>query len=213
MPRLSVYVPDDLLERAKTLQEEGDDNTSRLVQQGLDLLVASKTPHMPEYARAPGVSQMQLMVVSRRLRADAQTDYQRGYAAAVQAAAAIPLQVLNELADADFDLEEWLEPHKNRLRDELLGCVGKDGLWLNNDPEDMRREFEQSNPPKAMEWAWLWRTSEALGALANPFGFDRSSEPIFRPTNPTRRGYADAMRWLWRMVERPEDDGDVEEEN
>jgi hypothetical protein len=204
MPRLSVYIPVELLEQAKGLEES--ENTSRLVQRGLERLVEEQT-RTPSYARTPEGSFERILNVRDRLLAEARADYERGYAIALEAATAMPLHVINTLVDADFDLEKWLQPFKDGLRYDLIQKSGRpiedqDEIQgaINRSAEELKGKGLASAFNKRDEWWWLWKTAEALGSLADPIGFD---DFTFTPTKARQRGFTDAMRELWSALENP----------
>ncbi len=201
MPRFSVYIPGELFEQAKTL--EGSENTSALVQRGLQRLVDDEKA-TPPYAQRPERSFERIIEVRERLLAEARADYERGYALALEAASAMSLHVLNSLVEQNFDLEKWLKPFKNGARYDLIQNSGPPI----QDPEEGKHALLNmaAAPPlsadafKSSEWWWLWKTAEALGELANPMDFD---EFMFTPTQARQRGYSDAMFELWSAIEEP----------
>ena len=75
---MTVYIPDDLLDRARA-QDPGA-NTSQLVQRGLERL--SPVDDAP-YARRPADADSLLAAAADKLRAGAELEYQRGYRAAL----------------------------------------------------------------------------------------------------------------------------------
>jgi hypothetical protein len=211
MARISVYIRDDLLEQARSLS--GGEKTSQLVQRGLERLVEDAT-RTPSYARPPLRVGDRIIEIRDRLLAEATKDYEQGYAAAVEAAGAMPLNVINALVDANFDLKVWLDPFKAGLRHELVQTA-----LPGTDQDDVIRRLRKdataamaksksptspSSPSspwhlRGKSW-WLWKTAEALGDLADPIGYDQYS---FTPTKARQRGYADAMRELWSALENP----------
>lgn len=216
MPKVSVYVPDELLEQAKKLNDS--DNTSRLIQRGLERLVEEHT-RVPSYAKTPTRSYEQIVEVRDRLLAQAREDYEFGYTVALDAASAMPLHVINDLATANFDLAVWLKPYVAGRRYELVqkarpvsNEVDQDAVVQELKAAGDRRAAQQ--PPngerarqfmkymaKAKQpWWWLDRTADALGMMADPIGYD---EFAFTPTLPRQRGYIDAMRELWSAIENP----------
>lgn len=199
MARLSVYIPDEMLEHAKTL--ENSDNTSQLVQRGLQRLIDDQT-RLPSYARAPERSWEQIIDLRERLLAEAREDYERGYALALEAASGMSLHVINALVDADFDLEKWLAPFKNGMRYDLMQKAEPIPV---DQVEEALLASAAAPPPsdeqfkKSGRW-WMWKTAEALGKFADPLGMDEFS---FTPTKARQRGYIDALRELWSAIEKP----------
>jgi len=207
LARLSVYVPDELLEQAKTLEDS--ENTSQLIQRGLQRLVEEQT-RTPSYARRPRRSNEQIVEIRNRLLTEAREDYELGYALALEASSAMSLHVINALVAANFDLAKWLEPFKNGLRYELMEDKGLVEVTQENVNEVERALLDSIGaPPQSADqfknnpWWWLWKTAEALGDIADPIGFDHYS---FTPTTARQRGYVDALRELWSALENPVDE-------
>lgn len=208
MGRVTVWVPDELLDRARALNQS--ENTSQLVREGLQRLIGEETS-LPSYARKPEQSFDRIVEVRDRLLAEAREDYEFGYTIAIEAASAMPLHVINALVDSNFDLPAWLAPFESALRHELIQgarlTAGTDSLTeiLEEIREDARASDDTASPSQDIHrrdpWWWLWKSAEALGELADPIGYDRYG---FTPTKPRLRGYADAMRELWAALEEPD---------
>lgn len=224
MARISVYIPDELLERARgarsrsvsgarsgsrsnSVSGSGSDSekTSQLIQRALQRLVDDEE-RLPGYAQSPEHSSEQIAQLRDRLLTEARQDYERGYAIALEAASGMSLHTINALVDDGFDLGRWLEPYKNGYCQEVMATSAPI-----EDPEEIKKAIlasAKAPPPhddrfKSDEWWWLWKTAEALGNVADPITFDRYS---FTPTKARQRGYIDAMRTLWAAVEGALDD-------
>ncbi len=234
MARISVYIPDELLEEARRVRSSsvsgsasgsramsvsgsgsghrssstsGSDteNTSQLVQRGLQCLINAQE-QSPAYAQSPADGQVEIAKLRDRLVAEAQQDYAFGYAAALQAASAMSLHAVNALVDVGFDLRRWLEPFQNGFRYEELGKARPV-----EDPEEVKRlllDAGKATPAHDERFKtnpWWWLFKTAE-ALGN------LADPIgydaysFTPTRARERGFIDAMGKLWRAVEEPDID-------
>ncbi|MHB8696350.1 MAG: hypothetical protein ACYDHH_34490 [Solirubrobacteraceae bacterium] len=201
MARLSVYVPDELLEHAKALA--GSENTSALIQRGLQRLVDDEKA-TPPYARRPEQSFQQIIDLRERLLAEARADYEVGYSIALEAATGMSLHVLNHFVEQNFDLEKWLKSFMAAALDDLIQNSGPPI----EDPKEIGKALLEraAGPPltpdafKSSDWWWVWKTAEALGKFASPMDFD---EFMFTPTQARQRGYSDALFELWSAIEEP----------
>jgi hypothetical protein len=108
MAKVTVYIPDDLLERARELPQ--GEKTSQLVQRGLQRLLEDETrPETPQYARPPEGWIGDVLELRSRLIAEAELDYQKGFAEALRVARTTPLWSLNVLAEGRFDVKDWVK--------------------------------------------------------------------------------------------------------
>jgi hypothetical protein len=120
MAKLTVYIPDDLLDRARARDPEA--NTSQLVQRGLERLSPAGEAG---YARRPDDAAELLAVAADRLREGAGHEYQCGYRAAlstVSKAAELLWRGLDELARKGFDLFGWAQAWRRGLSYEGMGA-------------------------------------------------------------------------------------------
>ena len=103
MPKLSVYVADELWEKA--CQVDPLANRSQLVQRGLERLLQDRsggpTP-VPEGAAA------KIGALRDVFTAQARAEYEAGYAGALEAAEAMPWYALEGLANTRFDTRRWI---------------------------------------------------------------------------------------------------------
>jgi hypothetical protein len=140
MAKLTVYIPDDLIDRVRARDPEA--NTSQLVQRGLERLSPAEDAG---YARRPDDAEELLAVAADRLRQGAAREYQRGYRAAlstVSKAGELLWPGLDELARKGFDLFGWAQSWR--------GALGRAGMGV--DPPD-----------------WWDPLVQDLGDLLNPF--------------------------------------------
>jgi len=145
MPRLSIYLPDDLLARAKEIGAEA--NMSQVVQSALRRLLGETTG--PDYAQRPAGAREGLKAAREALAPAAQAEYQSGYESGLRRLPDVPWSVLDDFADHDFDLTRWLEGLRRGVAyTAAVGDVGE---------------------------PWLWKLAEDLGDVVNPIGFDQFS--------------------------------------
>ena len=181
MAKLTVYIPDDLLDRAKALNPGA--NTSQVVQHGLERLLPAEGA---AYARRPADAEALLASAAGRLREGAAREYERGYRAALSTvckAGERLWQGLDSLARRQFDLVPWAQGVREGLAMQAAGQVPGE-----------KAEF---NPP---EW-WGPLTGD-LGDLLDPIGWENLS---FTETSLFVRGYQAALREVWEAAERPAD--------
>jgi hypothetical protein len=211
--RVTVYIPDDLLEEARKLQD--GEKTSQLVQRGLQrLLEDDATKLAPAYARRPQGWTQQVLAAREHFVAEAEVEYEKGFAAALEVANLIPLGSLNMLAERNFDVRSWLEPQVAGLRNDEVQKALADLERLS--PEERANPLALMHPEKTNEpideesetsWIWnlwIWKLPSTLGRLADPIGFDQFS---FEPTDARVKGFADCLREIWMAIERPEKSG------
>jgi hypothetical protein len=183
MAKLTVYIPDDLLDRARAVHPAA--NTSQLVQRGLQRLSPAEDA---AYARRPGDAKELLAEAASRLREGAAQEYERGYRAALSTVSEAGERLwrgLDSLARQGFDLLQWAQSWREGLEMQAAGLV-----------PGTKAEF---NPPD-----WFRPLADDLGDLLDPIGFDDWS---FRPTGPFVLGYQAALRDAWQAAERPEGSG------
>lgn len=101
MAKVTVYIPDDLLERARAVDETA--NTSQLVQRGLERLVGADRTH----ERRPADADALLAHARDKLAPAAAADFDSGYRAALTAADDRFWPLVNLLAAEGFDLRRW----------------------------------------------------------------------------------------------------------
>lgn len=184
MAKISVYVPDELLERAKAYNETP--NMSQLVQNGLSLLVGSQD-RPPSYQDVPIESATRHLELHEHFLAQAREEYRSGYSVAQDAAALMPLHVLDALVRSGFDVEKWVTPYRRGAEHEITQQV-------------FDKDRDPSKEPVKLDagWSWLWKSAEALGSLASPIDYDEFS---FHPTVARKRGFADALKEIWNELE------------
>jgi hypothetical protein len=175
--KLTVYIPDDLLDRARALDPGA--NTSQLVQRGLERL---SPPDDVPYARRPADSGVLLAAAAEKLRAGAGQEYERGYRAALAALDERSWLALDELAGMGFDLRRWAAAWKEGVRLQAAGMLPgeKAGFY----------------PPD-----WFVPMANDLGRLLVPVDFGRWD---FTPTGAFVEGYQAALRDAWEAAENPD---------
>ena len=103
MAKLSVYVPDDLLERAK--QADPDLRPSQVLRSALeDRLPQTQRPYaiVNDYLLAQRAAAQE--IVNRR----ATEAYQEGYKVGLEFATALPWQAFENFAQSGWDLAAWV---------------------------------------------------------------------------------------------------------
>jgi hypothetical protein len=174
--KLTVYIPDDLLDRARS--QGGQENTSQLVQRGLQALVGGASTG---YARRPADAEQLIADARARLAPAAEEEFQRGYRAALTTMNETFWPLLDQLAQMDFDLQRWARGWVDGMGAVAVGLApGREARF---------------SPPR-----WWPALAGDLGTMVDPIGFDKYS---FTPTTPFKRGYEAALRDAWSAVERP----------
>ena len=120
--RLSLYVPDALWLRAReTYRTSGN---SRLVQTALEGLVADARPSYLE--GPPPECAERLRRLQERLTVEARAAYQAGYDAGLDVAEVLDWWALDQLACADWRLDQLLGTwHASGLLDDLRGLLAE----------------------------------------------------------------------------------------
>lgn len=174
MARVTVYIPDELLGRAR-----GQDlsvNTSQLVQRGLErLLAGSSTP----YASRPPDAAALVSRAKARLEPAAASEFQRGYRAALDMVNEAFYRELDEFARQGLSLLRWAESWRKG--------AGADAAGLTPGAEHGFYPGE-----------WFVRVAKDLGALVDPIGYDEFS---FMPTHAFVAGYETGLRDVWAALE------------
>jgi hypothetical protein len=173
--KLTVYIPDDLLDRARALNE--DANTSQLVQRGLERLVGAASA----YAQRPADADMLLSQAHDRLAPAAAAEYERGYRAALVTVDTCFWPLLDQLARQEFDLFKWARAWVHGMGSVAAGVV-----------PGVEQGF---SPPE-----WFSPLARDLGSLVDPIGVNEFS---FTPTRAFVHGYERALRDAWEAVEHP----------
>jgi hypothetical protein len=124
MPKLSVYVQDDLWREA--VGAEPELNPSQLVQLALSEYVQRATAR-PSFARErPAESRERMERIREKLTEAARNRYGEGFAAGLDLAEQLPWSALDQLEDVKYKLGEWLEKHKP-AQPTRYGFSGEDG--------------------------------------------------------------------------------------
>src|SRR5713101_992479 len=175
MPKLSVYIPDDLWNRAQ--EAAGEHNTSQLIQRALQLMVERTAGGTYKESRPLG-SEQTLAILKDVYSEEARAHLLRGYQSALNYLSAyrVPWHAFQDLSDRDFDLKRWLQPWINGF----LDGVGS--------PE--------WNPPELPDWFKALGQDVYLGEFAKPIDGDG-----FYPDRTYLDGFGRAMRDVWRSVE------------
>jgi hypothetical protein len=114
MPKLSVYVTDELWQRAKTVPRPGGDkpNNSQVVQWALEQLVKEQETRRAALSSSAAPDTARLASVVERLRAEAKAEYEQGYSAGLELAEGLGFDDLRVVMNAggldNADGREWL---------------------------------------------------------------------------------------------------------
>ena len=174
MAKLTVYIPDDLLDRARA--QDAAANTSQLVQRGLERLVGVGSAL---YAQRPADAEALLASARDRLAPAAEEEFQCGYRAALTTVDERFWPLLDQLSREGFDLQRWA-----RAWTHGMGSVAS-GL-------DPRVEAGFSPPD------WWEPLAKDLGSMVDPIGYDETSHIR---TTAFKRGYEAALRDAWSAIE------------
>jgi hypothetical protein len=168
MPKLSVYVGDDLWRRACEVDPLA--KPSQLMQRGLECLLRGRSGDEPAVQPPAGAAE-RIEELRAVFAAQARSEYETGYAGALDAAGDIPWFVMEDFANQSFDVRRWIEGWRRSAT----------------------AQAAQESPP-----GWLGSVGRTLGDLADPIGFDQFS---FRPTRARVRGFGDALQAVWHDVD------------
>ncbi len=139
--KVSVYVPDDLLREAK--ESEGTDNTSRAVQAGLRRLI-EETSGAPAYVDTPHFDSNVVNEITERMRNEAREIYEHGYSLGIEMAKVMPWELLDRLAEYEFDLAQ--------LDEDTVGRHAIPGSEDWADELGMIRDFWEVNEKKRQRY-------------------------------------------------------------
>jgi hypothetical protein len=172
MPKLSVYVPDDLWERARAVRPA---NTSLIVQEALSLLVRTKSTEPAYSGEAPVGTELTRDFLKSQFSQQARWRFEEGYRSGLDylQASQIPWKAFESFAEAGFDLRRWI------------------ASWFDEEVEEVD-DLEPDGPD------WLVRLGEHkyLGELAKRYGYHRP-----HPDRTYLLGFSRALRDVWRSVE------------
>lgn len=121
MARITVYIPDDLLERAKVAFGDAEVKTSQLVQRGLEGLLR---PSAPAYAVQPDDATQLMSTALMGLLTVAEEQYQAGWRAALSRVPDLPLWLIEHLADTDFSVRRFAAGYKKSWHHEDSSPLG-----------------------------------------------------------------------------------------
>jgi hypothetical protein len=179
--KTTVYVPDDLWDRAKDVAPAAS-NPSQLVQSALTDWIRLKEPVSFEPFDVPDDDSVidDAIYLSEHFRQAAQAAYDAGFAAAIQAAHKLSWSSLEQFAEIGFDLTDWTA----NIRD------GVNRLLVEEHDAEAREAAIQSRLP-AFE-----PLREHLGALVDPLA-DWQQIGVFLV------GFTDSLRKLWGAAMQP----------
>jgi hypothetical protein len=114
MPKLSVYVTDELWQRAKAVSRPGraKQNNSQVVQWALEQLVNEQETRRASFASAAAPDSARLAQVIERLLTEAKAEYESGYSAGLELAEGLGFDDLRIVMNAGgldaAEAREWL---------------------------------------------------------------------------------------------------------
>lgn len=115
MPKLSVYVPDELWEQAR-LSRPDLAPASQLVQEALHRIVVQAAPAAADLDEP-------LEQIRRRMADEAAAQYERGYRAAVAVAEHLSWDDLVRLDSLKFNVERWAASYRQRAEAAVAGAL------------------------------------------------------------------------------------------
>lgn len=134
MPRLSVYVSDDLWQRA--IHAGATESPSQLVQKALNRLVSEAARRDAPFRVAAPTNTKRLSEIAARKRAEATEHYRLGYEAGLKIAELLPWGALDRFSEVDFDLRDLEESEWDQL-------TAEHALLL--DPAAFYRDFSRDS--------------------------------------------------------------------
>jgi hypothetical protein len=120
MPRMSIYLPDELVAQAKEFDEEG--NMSQLVQLALRRYLGAASE--PAYVQRPADAAQLLQTARDALISGARADYAEGFRNALRRAPGLTWSRVDAVAGHNYELQAWVEPFIKDL--ELLTQLDSD---------------------------------------------------------------------------------------
>ena len=171
MPKLSVYVPDELWEQVRESAPDG--NASQLVQRALKALV-DREPRTAYSQEPPSPAAKTASAIRERLIEEARKEWAKGYTAAIEWSVKHGTwQRLELFAREGFNLDKWVAWMSSTWKSDGTQIKGPDEL----------QEYQVA-------------LANALGSKAEPFGIIE-----WDSTATFCEGFAKALRDLWRSVE------------
>jgi hypothetical protein len=174
VPKLSVYIPDELWEQVRGSAPDG--NASQLVQRALKTLVV-REPRAAYSQEPPSPAAASARAVTERLIEEAREEWAKGYTAAIEWSIKHGTwHRLQLFAREGFNLEKWIA---------FISSIWLDHETQMKGPDEMREEQVA--------------LANALGSKADPWGIiEWDSSATFC------EGFAKALSDLWRSVENGE---------
>jgi hypothetical protein len=165
VPKLSVYVTDDLWNRVKSVTPA---TTSQIVQEALTLLVETKSAGPAYGAKPPLDTELARDYLRTQYSIQARQRFEQGYRNAVTylQSSQVPWKDVESFADAEFDVRRWIAP------------------WF---------KVDEGLEPELPDWLVRLGEDRYLGVLARPddadgfypdrtylFGFGRALRDVWR---------------------------------
>ena len=175
MPKLSVYVPDDLWEQAKHAApgSKSKPNNSQIVQRALEQMLSERQALRSAFSAGAVRDEARLTGIVRRLRDAANQEYEQGYSAGLELGEVIDFWDLRVLMNAG-------------------GLSDFDGIAYVS-----RFTIEAEDEPVA-EW---WRKYDGAFSDADDDADDDASIPDWTsPNEPFRAGASQAIEDVWQAL-------------
>jgi hypothetical protein len=175
VPKVSVYLADELWEQVRTRAQDDNAGVSQVIQAALkQMLVAD---FRPAFAQSPPPIPDEIAARLReRFTSGARATYQAGFRAGLRFAERLSWPLLEDLAIASWDLRQWVAE---------VPTV-----------KEVLSEFKSADEgePDVLSPDWDWGS-----AIDDVFSLESSSASS-RTRLSLRQGFLDALRWTWELV-------------
>ncbi len=209
--KLSVSVPDDLWEEARSIAADPN-SSSAVIQEGLRLWVA-QTRSGPGYATsAPKDVLGDLHEARERLAREARAEFENGYGQGVQCARRLPWWAIENLADHyRFRVREWAGAWANAAVE--LDMARPSPSLSKKEEAEIIDAWLRSSRRRPFDWTGVDADAQAIDAVPRPYVVVRALVPAlgvlvppygdeleFCPGTTYLRGFTQAMRDIWSSV-------------
>jgi predicted transcriptional regulator len=184
MPKLSVYVSDELWERAKRSGQDSKRkrNNSQVVQRALEQMVAEQQAKRSAVAAGAALDEARFAEVVAGLRDEATREYGRGYAAGLELAEALGLEGMQAVSNAgglNLGGIEFISLYETEVPGDPVGkwwaAHGAD-MWRDPDRWDLRSDPFADGAEQAVADVWQALRKDAWGTRPADEPSDESSD-------------------------------------
>jgi hypothetical protein len=208
--KLSVSVPDDLWDEARSLAADAG-SSSAVVQEALRRWVVQQRQR-PAYATGPPDEVLDdLREAHDRLVQEAKAEFQHGYTQGVQCARRLPWEAIESLADIyNFNISEWASGWANAA---VELDMAQPPLSKEKQRELLDAWLRNPRRPRPFDWAAVDAGMQLTDAMPSPYVVVRALVPAlgqlvppygdnveFTPKTTYLRGFTRAMRDIWSSV-------------